>query len=108
MFGQTFVCFAHRGASGYAPENTLASFEKAIELGAKWIETDVYATDGTLIVQHDPPSEGNRSTLTLPTVFEAIQNRVGLNIELKSKGCAELVVPMIAGKKNIVISSFDH
>lgn len=45
---------AHRGASGYAPENTLAAFKKAIEMGAKEIEFDVQLTkDGQLVVIHD-------------------------------------------------------
>lgn len=45
---------AHRGASGYAPENTLASFRKAFEMGAKEIELDVQLTsDGQLVVIHD-------------------------------------------------------
>jgi len=44
----------HRGASAYAPENTLASFEKAIDLGADWFELDCALTrDGQLIVIHD-------------------------------------------------------
>ena len=46
---------AHRGASGYAPENTLASFRKALEMGAASIEFDVQQTkDGRLVVIHDP------------------------------------------------------
>lgn len=45
---------AHRGASGHAPENTLASFCKAIEIGADMIEFDVHrSVDGHLIVVHD-------------------------------------------------------
>lgn len=45
---------AHRGASGYAPENTLASIKKAIELGADAIEIDIQMTkDGKLVVIHD-------------------------------------------------------
>jgi len=45
---------AHRGASGYAPENTLASFKKALEMGSKEIELDVQMTkDGQLVVIHD-------------------------------------------------------
>ena len=39
------ICIGHRGAMGYAPENTLKSFAMALELGAKWIETDVYYVD---------------------------------------------------------------
>ncbi|MEQ8713672.1 MAG: glycerophosphodiester phosphodiesterase family protein [Cyclobacteriaceae bacterium] len=45
---------AHRGASGYAPENTIAAIEKALELGADIIEIDVHLSgDGELIVIHD-------------------------------------------------------
>lgn len=45
---------AHRGASGHAPENTLAAFRLALEMGAKAIELDVHKTkDGELAVIHD-------------------------------------------------------
>jgi glycerophosphoryl diester phosphodiesterase len=45
---------AHRGASAYAPENTLAAFRKAAALGARWIELDVHlARDGTPVILHD-------------------------------------------------------
>lgn len=46
--------FAHRGASSLAPENTIASFAKAAEVGARWFEFDVdIIGDGSLIVIHD-------------------------------------------------------
>ncbi len=45
---------AHRGASAYAPENTLASFARAVELNADWLELDVQLTkDGEVVVIHD-------------------------------------------------------
>lgn len=45
---------AHRGASGLAPENTMAAFEKAVALGADMIELDVHLSkDDSLIVMHD-------------------------------------------------------
>ncbi|MQY33233.1 Glycerophosphodiester phosphodiesterase [Streptomyces sp. RB17] len=45
---------AHRGASAYAPENTLASIDKAAQLGFSWMENDVQRTkDGELVVIHD-------------------------------------------------------
>ena len=48
------LVWAHRGASGYAPENTLEAFQKAVELGADGIELDVQMTkDGQLVVIHD-------------------------------------------------------
>lgn len=51
---------AHRGASGYAPENTRAAFERAITMGADAIETDVQLTaDGTMVLFHDTTVERN-------------------------------------------------
>src|SRR5687767_2537589 len=52
---------AHRGASFYAPENTMAAFRKAAQLGVNWVEFDVVATkDGMPVVFHD--DELNRTT----------------------------------------------
>jgi glycerophosphoryl diester phosphodiesterase len=49
---------AHRGASGYAPENTLAAFRLASELGADMVEFDVHLTaDDRLVVLHDDTLE---------------------------------------------------
>ncbi|MFF7595509.1 glycerophosphodiester phosphodiesterase [Streptomyces mirabilis] len=45
---------SHRGASAYAPENTLASIDKAAAMGFGWVENDVQRTkDGELVVLHD-------------------------------------------------------
>jgi glycerophosphoryl diester phosphodiesterase len=45
---------AHRGASGYAPENTMAAFRRAVEMGAPFIETDLQITrDARVIAMHD-------------------------------------------------------
>jgi glycerophosphoryl diester phosphodiesterase len=49
---------AHRGASGHAPENTLAAFQRAVELGATFIETDLHVTrDGRFVAIHDSTVE---------------------------------------------------
>lgn len=49
-----FIVYAHRGASAYAPENTKAAFEKAIELNANGIELDLQKTkDGKIVIFHD-------------------------------------------------------
>ena len=49
-----FKVIAHRGASAYAVDNTIAAFEKAIIQGAPLIETDVQiTTDGVLVLEHD-------------------------------------------------------
>ncbi|HJQ23397.1 MAG TPA: glycerophosphodiester phosphodiesterase family protein [Blastocatellia bacterium] len=49
------LLIAHRGASGYAPEHTLAAYQIAIEQGADFVEQDLQITkDGVLICMHDP------------------------------------------------------
>ena len=48
----------HRGASGYCPENTMASYYKAIEMGVDVLEVDIHLSkDGELMVHHDPTLE---------------------------------------------------
>ncbi|MFJ3227474.1 glycerophosphodiester phosphodiesterase [Streptomyces sp. NPDC086783] len=60
------VVVAHRGASAYAPENTLAAVDKADDLGFSWVENDVQRTkDGVLVVVHD-------ATLTRTTDVEKV------------------------------------
>jgi glycerophosphoryl diester phosphodiesterase len=53
MFGKRMI-YAHRGASGTAPENTMAAFQKAVEIGSHGIECDVQLSkDGRPVVCHD-------------------------------------------------------
>ncbi len=65
----------HRGAKGYAPENTISSFQKAIDLECDKIELDVrLSKDNQLIVIHDPEvdrisdSQGQVSKMTLKEI----------------------------------------
>lgn len=52
--GGDVAVIAHRGASGLAPENTIAAFDLALELRADYVELDVQMSrDGTLVVMHD-------------------------------------------------------
>lgn len=49
------IIIGHRGASGYAPEHTFASWDLALRLGVDYIEQDLQMTrDGELVVMHDP------------------------------------------------------
>jgi len=58
---KNFRIVAHRGASGHAPENTLAAISKAVEFGADAVEVDIHQTkDGRIVVIHD--STLNRTT----------------------------------------------
>lgn len=132
------ICFAHRGARGHAPENTLASFAKAIELGAQWIELDVQEVEGRLVVFHDERLERTTNaagylraqSITylrgldagdgekipfLEEVFELIGNKVGLNIELKSPQTAEVLAQVLKQRfpdslpvERLLVSSFDQ
>jgi glycerophosphoryl diester phosphodiesterase len=133
-----FFCFGHRGACGHEPENTLGSVRKALELGANGIEVDVHAADGRLIVIHDdtldrttngvgPVAEKSFAYLrsldagkgehipTLSEVFDAVNRRAVINVELKGPDTAAPVVRLIdqyvrAGGwryENFLVSSFD-
>ena len=51
---QGFLVIAHRGASSYAPENTIAAFDLALQMGARHLELDVHLTrDAYLVIIHD-------------------------------------------------------
>lgn len=109
----------HRGARGYAAENTLSSFEKAIDLKVDGIELDVHlSADGELMVIHDETIdrttngkglvnsftkaelqnfsiEDNNKIPTLSSVFDLVDRRCFINIELKSFETAAKVVALI-------------
>lgn len=132
------LCIGHRGAMGHTPENTIASIQTALELGAACIEIDVYYVDGHLVVFHDLRLErttngvgrledfsfaelrsldaGNGEQIpTLSEVCQAVNGQAGLNIELKGPYTAEPVVRLIAtqitegwDQSLFLVSSFDH
>lgn len=69
---------AHRGASGHAPENTLAAFRKAIEIGVDGVEMDIrLSADGEVVVLHDASLErttnavGDVARMTFAEIREA-------------------------------------
>ena len=129
------ICFGHRGASGYEPENTLRSFKRAIEFGCDWIELDVYLADEHIVVIHAEDlsrttnGRGRVSTSsfkylhsldagkgeqipTLEEVVTLVDHQCGINIELKGLGTAATVGNFLAAihypKNEILIPSFDH
>lgn len=115
---------AHRGASGYAPENTLEAFEKAIVLGADMIEFDVIRTkDKELIVMHGDKINNqkiadlnyseikviNPAIPKLTKVLETFKNRIEMDIELQERGYEEEVCGVILQYLNFdqfIITSF--
>ncbi|MBD2460105.1 glycerophosphodiester phosphodiesterase [Oscillatoria sp. FACHB-1407] len=118
------LVIAHRGASAYAKENTLISFDKAIALGADMVEFDVRRTrDRVLIIHHD--AEINQKPIRqltyaqvqafdpdIPKLEEAIalcRGRVRLDVELKEAGYEKRVLELLSryfSKDEFVITSF--
>jgi glycerophosphoryl diester phosphodiesterase len=82
------LVIAHRGASWELPENTLPAFERAIEVGADYVELDVHATaTGELVVTHEPPASDLERAEALPRleeVLELCRGRIGVMVELKT------------------------
>ena len=76
----------HRGAKGHAPDNTIASFQAALDLACDEVETDAWLMkDGSFVVAHDRPGSAD-GLLALDTVLDFCRGRMGVNIELKSDG----------------------
>jgi glycerophosphoryl diester phosphodiesterase len=63
----SFTIVGHRGASGYRPEHTLASYELAARMGADYIEPDLVVTrDGVLVARHEPEIGGTTDVANHP------------------------------------------
>lgn len=143
------LVIAHRGASGSAPENTLAAFEQAIQQGADAIELDVrLSKDKEVVVFHDAtlqrttngrgyvrnhtltelkkldagswfgPSFRGERIPTLGEVFQFVNERVGINIEVKhvlgAQASREIVhhclkvIERFQASGYVLVSSFQH
>lgn len=104
----------HRGAMGHSPENTIASFQKALDLACDEVETDVWLTpDGRLLVSHDRPTA--KTTLSLDEVLDFCRGRMTVNVEMKSDkdeararetGAAVAARLAARGKSDAYVSSF--
>jgi glycerophosphoryl diester phosphodiesterase len=80
------LVIAHRGASAELAENTLPAFERAIEIGADYVELDVHADSaGRLVVTHQAP-RARRQYPTLEDALEVMRGRIGVMVELKTPG----------------------
>ncbi len=137
---QAFLRIGHRGACGYEPENTLISFKRALDLGVDMVELDVYqCASGELVVMHDDTLDrttngtgnvweksltelkkldaGNGQKIpTLAEVFDLVNKRVKINIELKGENTAlltaQLIYKYVTTKgwvfDDFYVSSFNH
>lgn len=112
------ICIGHRGAAGHKPENTLASFQHACELGADFIELDVWFSGGQVICIHDETLErttsGRGPHRSLPhnalqtldagqgervpkfsEVIEAVHGRCKIMVEFKDAAALEPCVALL-------------
>lgn len=65
------IVIGHRGASGYRPEHTLASYELAIEMGADYIEPDLVSTkDSVLVARHENEISGTTDKTILTYLYQ--------------------------------------
>ncbi|MBR3872972.1 MAG: hypothetical protein IKJ26_02270 [Clostridia bacterium] len=132
---RNFINYAHRGASEYAPENTLLSFYTGLFMGANGIETDVQMTkDGVLVLFHDDTilrltgAEGSVPDYTLDELRQFTFEKNGLKdkivvfedflqqfawrdltlaIEIKQRGIERQIVDMIRKyNARCVVTSF--
>lgn len=127
------IKIGHRGAKGHVAENTLASFQKAMELGVDGIELDVHLSlDEKVMVIHDDTIDRTTSGKglvndfyssdlkafgipTLDAVFELVNRKCFINVELKTFKTADKVTELIehfVSAKNwdyadFIVSSFD-
>lgn len=120
---------AHTGTYEF-PENSMASFHRAIEVGADMIEVDLQlSADGVAVVFHDNTlyrmTEGSGyvrdktyaelrtlhlddSQEHIPTLADIIALNIPLNIEVKVPGLEEQVARAVQARRADVISSFNH
>lgn len=127
------LLIGHRGAAGLAPENTLAGFRRAWELGVDAVELDVHRLGERLVVIHDDTLDRTTSgrgpiadlsweelchldagagerVPSLDAVLAALPTACGLNVELKGPDTAALTARHLAGWQGgpLLVSSFDH
>ena len=130
------LIIAHRGASGLYPENTLLSFNSALELKAPAVEFDVMLTsDGVPMVFHDDDTKrltgrsGRFNSMTyeqiasldvsgerIPTLKETLSEIMGralINLELKDPAATQAVIEELqsldeTSMQSILVSSFEH
>lgn len=124
------LIIAHRGASRERPENTLAAFHRAVELGADGIELDLHRTaDGVVVVHHDAALADGRPlgalswsqvsgvrvrgepVPRLEAVFDAVGSGPIVHCELKGRDTAAGTLAIIAHRASrgqAAVHAFDH
>lgn len=97
------IIYAHRGASAELPENTLAAFERALDVGADAIETDAHMTrDGRIVLSHDPHRIASQTLeqvrawkADVPTLDEALERFPGVVFNVDAKQTEPDMIPAL-------------
>ena len=127
---------SHRGSQAGHVENTIGAVLAAVDEGADGVEIDVHATrDGVVIVHHDffprgktgdrrlasrPIADlsfaelqtfdlgGGERIPSLQDLLEALAGRARLYVEIKGRGCEELLAAAVPVGSNVAVHGFDH
>lgn len=128
-----FLVIGHRGCAGVLPENTLGGVRRAVEVGCRMVEVDVWLCEGRLVVIHDETVDrttdgvgrvedfflndlrdldagGGERIPFLEDVLNICLGRCSVNVELKGVGTGEVVVELLEGRggvDDVLVSSFD-
>jgi glycerophosphoryl diester phosphodiesterase len=128
------IPFAHRGGTSAAPENTLPAFEHAVDLGYRYLETDVHlSSDGVVMAFHDPDLrrtcgvDGTIADMTadelgdvrvegrapIPTMTELLERfpDVRFNIDCKSDAAAGPLAALVRrfdALDRVCLGAFSH
>jgi len=128
------IVVGHRGARGHAPENTLKSFAKAIEMGCQRVEFDIHlSADGVPVVIHDPTLDRTTSGRgpvkglplvelkkleagegeSIPTLAETMRfcrGKVAIQVELKDRESPAAVAELLKsewGAEKVIVTSLE-
>ena len=120
------ILIGHRGAAALAPENTERAFERALESGIGWVETDIRMTrDGVLVLHHDSFLADRRieemtfdelrhrksDIAALDPILERFGMKLRFNLELKVAGINDMVADSVRSSgqtSRVLISSFNY
>ncbi len=116
------MIFGHRGSPERFPENTIPSFDAALDAGADGFETDLrLLADGTAVLYHDddigemPVESFSIAQLSEKGVAVERLDRLGpysgrttMVLEIKRSKWEDVVVEHVSGWRDIVLASFDH
>ncbi|HEX7421931.1 MAG TPA: glycerophosphodiester phosphodiesterase [Thermoanaerobaculia bacterium] len=119
---QPFLIFGHRGSPTRFPENTLASFDGALEAGADGFETDLrLLSDGVAVLHHDDElGDADIESLSVAQVADRgapvvlvrdlarYAKRTTMVLEVKRGKWEDALLGYIRDWPNIIVASFDH